>query len=119
MTSGELLQYRKGLCIAGDYGTPVSGSSHFGLTLPVGGVSRHATNVIANNSSGWRARAHRVSFVVTEDAYQFWQCESRTVFLHRENVVCWKRGPQLYFVRWLFEAVYSDRSPVNVDHPGK
>jgi SAM-dependent methyltransferase len=34
MTSGELLKYRKGLCIAGGYGTPVSGSSQFGLTLP-------------------------------------------------------------------------------------
>jgi hypothetical protein len=34
MTSGELLKYRKGLCIAGGYGTPVSVSSQFGLTLP-------------------------------------------------------------------------------------
>jgi predicted amidohydrolase YtcJ len=34
MTSGELLKYRKGLCIAGGYGTSVSGSSQFGLTLP-------------------------------------------------------------------------------------
>jgi hypothetical protein len=35
MTSGELLKYRKGLCIAEGYGTPVSGSSQFGLTLPM------------------------------------------------------------------------------------
>jgi hypothetical protein len=34
MTSGELLKYRKGLCIAGGYGTSVSVSSRFGLTLP-------------------------------------------------------------------------------------
>jgi hypothetical protein len=35
MPSGELLKYRKGLCIAGRYGTHLSGSSQFGLTLPV------------------------------------------------------------------------------------
>jgi hypothetical protein len=34
MTLGELLKYRKGLCIARGYGTSVSGSSQFGLTLP-------------------------------------------------------------------------------------
>jgi hypothetical protein len=68
------------------------------LKTYVEGASRHATDLIANNSSGWRAWAHRVSFVVTEDAYKFWQCVSRTVFSHRENVVCLKRWPHLFFV---------------------
>ena len=35
MTSGELLKYRKGLCIAGDYGTPLPGSRRFTLTKPI------------------------------------------------------------------------------------
>ena len=34
ITSGELLKYRKGFCIAGDYGTPLPGSSRFTLTKP-------------------------------------------------------------------------------------
>ena len=35
MTSGELLKYRKGLRIAGGYGTPLAGSSQFALTKPL------------------------------------------------------------------------------------
>jgi hypothetical protein len=34
ITSGELLKQRKGLCIAGSYGTPLPGSSRITLTLP-------------------------------------------------------------------------------------
>jgi hypothetical protein len=41
MTSGELLKYRKGLCIAGRYGTHLSGSSQFGLTLPSGELLKY------------------------------------------------------------------------------
>jgi putative transposase len=35
ITSGELLKYRKGLCIAGGYGTSLPGSSQFALTTPL------------------------------------------------------------------------------------
>jgi hypothetical protein len=35
ITSGELLKYRKGFCIAASYGTPLLASSRFALTLPL------------------------------------------------------------------------------------
>ncbi len=40
ITSGELLKYRKGFCIAASYGTPLPASSRFALTLPTRGMSR-------------------------------------------------------------------------------
>jgi hypothetical protein len=36
ITSGELLKQRKGFCIAGGYGRPISGSRQFALTMPSG-----------------------------------------------------------------------------------
>ncbi len=42
ITSGELLKYRKGLCIARGYGTPFPGSSRFTLTLPAQAHQYHA-----------------------------------------------------------------------------
>ncbi len=38
ITSGELLKYRKGFCIAGSYGMLRPGSSRFSLTMPFASV---------------------------------------------------------------------------------
>jgi hypothetical protein len=40
ITSGELLKYRKGFCVAGSYGMQRPGSSRFSLTMPLQPVKR-------------------------------------------------------------------------------
>ena len=111
MISGELLKYRKGLRIAGGYGSTLPRSSQFGLTLPFfafpEGVRRimYTTNAIESlNAKLRRAVRTRGHFPSDEAA-------TKLLYLVLNHAAAeWERPPREWFeAKTQFAVVFGER----------